>query len=717
MSSLANMTENATVLIADDDHAMRLLLRETLEQAGFVVHEAEDGEAAVKLFAEERPEIVLLDVDMPTKDGFVACHELRQLPEGRTVPIVMVTGLDDIESINSAYEAGATDFITKPINWTILGHRVRYMLRSGRAVNELRKSEARLANAQRLAKLGNWEWDVERNNLRCSEETYRIFGLRPPVSGSSFESLFTTIHPADRDTAKGALDRALRRGKPFSLDHRIVLTEGSEKTVHQQAEISFDQNGKPLQMTGTVQDITDRKKAEEQIRTLAYYDTLTELPNRIMFKEHLSKALARARRRNTLVATLILDLDRFKRINDTLGHSVGDQLLREVARRLITCVRREDALSRNNYDDIGANIARLGGDEFAIMLTDLESVQAAAKVARRTLETLCAPISLEAQEVFATASIGITIFPFDGDDVDTLLKNSDTAMYHAKSEGRNNYQYYTKSMNASAFENLALENSLRRALDRGEFELYYQPQVNIDSGEIVGVEALIRWQHPEMGTISPVQFIPLALETGLIVPMDEWGLRTACHQAKAWQDAGLRPLRVSVNLSSHQFRQRQLSQTIARILNETRLDPQYLDVELTESTIMQNPEDAVKTLHELKEMGTKISVDDFGTGYSSLSYLKRFPLDTLKIDRTFIKDITTDPDDEALTRAILAMSNSLKLKVIAEGVETKAQYEFLRANGCDEFQGYLFSRPVPAREISEMLRKGIRFNPDEDSNI
>jgi diguanylate cyclase (GGDEF)-like protein/PAS domain S-box-containing protein len=706
MSETNNSSKQAVVLIAEDDAATRLLLRETLEQAGFAVVEAEDGQEAVDSFCDSPTDIILLDVEMPRKDGFTSCMEIRKLPDGHSVPVLMVTGLDDLESINRAYEAGATDFITKPINWTILAHRVRYMLRAGQALEGLRKSEARLANAQRIAGLGNWEWDIERTTLECSEETYRIFGLRPPPVGSSYDVFFNTIHPADKDIVKTALDRALRRGKPFNVDHRIVLPNGNERSVHQQAELLFAESGKPLRMTGTVQDVTDRKMAEEQIRTLAYYDTLTELPNRIMFKEHLNKALARARRRNTLVAVLMLDLDRFKRINDTLGHTVGDQMLREVAKRLVGSIRQEDVLARSGYDEASASIARLGGDEFAIMLTELDSVQAAAKVARRTLDAMCAPIPLEAQEVFATASIGITIYPFDGENVDYLLKNADTAMYHAKSEGRNNYQYYTKSMNASAFENLALENSLRRALEREEFELYYQPQVSIDSGKIVGVEALIRWMHPEMGMISPVQFIPLALETGLIVPMDEWGLRVACSQAKAWQDAGLPPICVSVNLSSYQFRQKNLTEAVARIISETRLDPQYLDIELTEGTIMQNADETIRTLNELKEMGIRLSIDDFGTGYSSLSYLKRFPLDTLKIDRSFIMDITNDPDDEALTRAIIAMSNSLKIKVIAEGVETEEQLDFLKTNGCDEFQGYLFSRPVPASELAEMLKSG-----------
>lgn len=712
---MSTMTDQSTILVADDDTATRLLLRETLEQAGFLVVEAENGAQVNALFNKHRPEIVLLDVEMPEKDGFSACFELRQNPDGKTVPVLMVTGLDDLDSINKAYEVGATDFVTKPINWTILAHRVRYMLRAGRAFRDLRSSEGRLANAQRIANLGNWEWDVERHSLRCSEETYRIFGVRPPVQGSTYDVFFNTVHPADRDIVKAALDRALRRGKSFSLDHRIVTPNGSERMVHQQAEILFDLDGNALRMSGTIQDITERKRAEEQIRTLAYYDTLTDLPNRIMFKEHLGKALARSRRRNTLIAILILDLDRFKRINDTLGHTLGDQLLREVANRLVHSVRKEDMISRHVYDESAASVARLGGDEFAIMLADVESVQIAAKVARRTLDLLSAPISLEKQEVFATASIGITVFPFDGEDVETLLKNADTAMYHAKSEGRNNYQYYTKSMNASAFENLALENSLRRALEREEFVLYYQPQVDIDSGKIVGVEALIRWIHPEMGLISPVQFIPLALETGLITQMDEWGLRVACLQNKAWQEMGLPPICMSVNVSSHQFRQKDLTKTVARILSETRLDPRYLDIELTESTIMENAEETVNTLHALKDMGIRLSVDDFGTGYSSLSYLKRFPLDTVKIDRSFIKDITTDPDDEALTRAILAMSNSLKLKVIAEGVETATQLRFLAANGCDEFQGYLFSRPIAADEITKLLKAGRKFDVNEQS--
>lgn len=696
---------NPLILIVDDDAGARLLLSETLKQANFRVSEAENGVHALELFSTNRPDLVMLDVEMPDMDGFTVCAKLRAEYGAHNVPIVMVTGLDDTQSIHRAYEVGATDFLTKPINWAILPHRVRYIVRMGKVVEELRKSESRLANAQRIAKLGNWEWHIDANTLRCSEETYRIFGLRPPEVGSSYTALFNSIHPADRDAVEKALNRALFQQKPYNIDHRIVFPNGSERFVNQQAEVTFNRNGEPVHMIGTVQDVTDRKLAEDQIRTLAYYDTLTDLPNRRMFKEYLEKILSRARRQDELAAVFVLDLDRFKRINDTLGHSMGDLLLREVAQRLHASVRREDFIARHHGDTANSNsVARLGGDEFALLLTDITSLQDAARIARRTLAVLSEPYLLDQQEIFITASVGITVYPHDGDNVETLLKNADTAMYHAKAEGRNNYQYYTKSMNATAFERLAMENSLRRALERNEFELFYQPQLNIETGNIVGMEALMRWNHPDMGMVSPIEFIPLAEESGMIVLMGEWGLRAACEQNKAWQEAGFPPLTMSVNISSLQFKQQNLTTVVAKILNDTRLDPRYLDLELTEGTVMQNAEDTIATLHSLKEMGIRLSIDDFGTGYSSLSYLKRFPLHTLKVDRSFVKDLTKDADDEAITHAIIAMASSLGLKVIAEGVETEDQLRFLASRGCDEMQGYLFSPPLSASKITELLQ-------------
>jgi diguanylate cyclase (GGDEF)-like protein len=452
----------------------------------------------------------------------------------------------------------------------------------------------------------------------------------------------------------------------------------------------------------------------EQIHVLAYYDRLTKLPNRVLFKEQLDQMLQYAKRHKQLVAILFFDLDHFKRINDTLGHDLGDKLLCEVADRLSKKIRQSDYASRANIEK--TIVSRMGGDEFTLYLDDIAQVQDAARVAQRILDILSQPFILGIHEVFITASIGITIFPFDGEDGETLLKNADTAMYHAKDKGRNHYQFFTPSMNAAVMKRLTLENDLRKALQRQEFVLHYQPQVDLRTGMIIGVEALIRWQHPDKGLIPPLEFIPLAEETGLIVPIGQWVLRTACAQNKAWQAAGFPPMRVAMNISGRQILDRQLPEIVAQILKDTGLNPQYLEMELTESILMKNEKTVLSTMHELKAMGPRLSIDDFGTGYSSLSYLKSFPLDILKIDQSFVRDIPTDEDDVALVRAIIAMAHSLKLKVLAEGVETEQQLALLREEGCDEIQGYLFSRPVPVDALVQLLQQGKRLPAAEIPN-
>jgi EAL domain-containing protein (putative c-di-GMP-specific phosphodiesterase class I) len=369
-------------------------------------------------------------------------------------------------------------------------------------------------------------------------------------------------------------------------------------------------------------------------------------------------------------------------------------------------VRKSDVIARFSNEHIINTVARLGSDEFIILLTEIEDAQDAAKVAQRILEVFSHPFILDYHEVFITASIGITVYPYDGEDVDTLLKNAGTAMYHAKDQGRNNYQFYNQAMNTTSLEKLALENNLRRALDRQQFLVYYQPQLDIRTGAIIGMEALIRWQHPERGLVQPAAFISLAEETGLIVPIGEWVLRTACVQNKAWQVAGFPPFRVTVNLSSSQFRQKTLIRTIGQALDDAGMDPRYLELELTESNIMKDAETTITMLHELKSMGLRLSIDDFGTGYSSLSYLKRFPFDTVKVDRSFVKNVTTDPDNAAITTAIIAMAHSLNLEVIAEGVETKQELAFLSKQQCDGMQGYLFSPPVPPAQATQFLKEG-----------
>lgn len=429
----------------------------------------------------------------------------------------------------------------------------------------------------------------------------------------------------------------------------------------------------------------------EALHEQATHDPLIGLPNRLLFGDRLNQGLITARRTKRPLAVMFLDLDRFKLINDTLGHNTGDLLLKKVAERLTYSLREVDT------------IARMGGDEFTMILSNIDSPDDAAKIAGRVLNVLTEPLVLEGHEIFVSASIGISIFPSDGDDAETLVKNADTAMYRAKDMGRNNYQFYTKTLNSAALKRMTLENSLRKALERSEFVVHYQPRVDIKDGEIMGMEALVRWQKPDVGLVYPAQFIPLAEETGLIVQIGEWVLRTACAQNKRWQDAGLDAFPVAVNISARQFHQNDLVWVVKDALESAHLEPRYLELELTESALMTNPDQAARALDELKMLGVRISLDDFGIGHSSLGYLKRFPVNTVKIDQSFVRDITTDPDDAAIAGAVVAMAHSLKLNVIAEGVETIQQLEFLRSLNCDEMQGYFVSRPIPPDEFPRFL--------------
>ncbi len=437
----------------------------------------------------------------------------------------------------------------------------------------------------------------------------------------------------------------------------------------------------------------EKYQDRRSLSIMAYHDALTGLPNRALLQDRLLQALIDAERHERLVALLFLDLDRFKTINDTLGHDKGDLLLKAVAGRLKEAVRAGDTVSRP------------GGDEFIIVLAGIEHVDNVSRIAQKIMESFSCPFRVESRELFVSCSIGITLYPFDDRDMETLFRNADAAMYHAKDEGRNNFQFYSAEMNAQSLQRLTLENALRRALEREEFRLYYQPQVAIESRAAVGVEALIRWQHPEMGLVSPAEFIPLAEETGLIVPIGEWALRTACVQARAWNDQGGMPLRVAVNISARQFRHPGLLDSIKTALRDAGCRPEWLEIELTEGLVMQDLTRTLDVLRSVKQMGISIAIDDFGTGYSSLSYLRRLPIDVIKIDRSFIENVDTNPDCAAITAGIIALAKSLKLKLIAEGVETPAQLEFLRAHQCDEAQGYLFSPALAATELTDWLRK------------
>jgi diguanylate cyclase (GGDEF)-like protein/PAS domain S-box-containing protein len=454
-----------------------------------------------------------------------------------------------------------------------------------------------------------------------------------------------------------------------------------------------DDDGQVTHHVSVFSDITVLKESEARLDQLAHHDPLTGLPNRLLLNARAEHALARARRNEKQMAVLFLDLDRFKYINDTLGHPAGDLLLQQVAERLRKCVRDEDTISR------------LGGDEFTVVLEDLDDAGAASTVARKILGALSEKAVLFGREVFVTCSIGISLYPRDGEDIVTLFKNADSALYRAKDQGRDTYQFYTEELTTLAVERLELENDLRHALEMGELLVHYQPQVNLRSGRITGMEALARWQHPRRGLLMPADFIPLAEETGLIVPLGEWVLRTACFQAKAWLDAGLSTAPVAVNLSPRQFRQKDLVERIAGIVQESGLPPDHLELEITEGLVMFNVEASVTLMGRLKDLGVRFSIDDFGTGYSSLSYLKRFPIDKIKIHQSFVQNITTDPEDAAISSAIISLTHSMKRKAIAEGVETDAQREFLLSHHCDEIQGHHFSKPAPADVIERLLRE------------
>jgi diguanylate cyclase (GGDEF)-like protein/PAS domain S-box-containing protein len=520
----------------------------------------------------------------------------------------------------------------------------------------------------------------------------RIFGYKAEeVLGQNLSMLMPEPY---RSSHAGYINAYLRTGSAKIIGQGKDLTGLRKDGTAFPMELLLNemQFGEERRFIAALRDNTARNAAEQNMLYLASHDALTGLPNRSLLQDRIYQALAQAYRSGQRVAVLFIDLDQFKTINESLGHEVGDHLLQEIAKKLPICLRDEDT------------VARQGGDEFIVVLPSIDDAEDAAPVSQKLLEILAEQFLVDGHELHTSASIGISVFPEDGEDVETLLKNADTAMYHAKRLGRNTSQFFAAHMNQVIEERLSLETSLRRALERGELLLHYQPLVDLRTGIVVGMEALVRWQHPQSGLISPEKFIPIAEETGLIIPIGEWVLQTACQQHKAWQDQGIFLPQMAVNLSPRQFRQKNMVDTIGGIIRDSGVEPQFIGLEITEGMVMENADDAVRTLHALSDTGIQLSIDDFGTGYSSLSYLKRFPIDKIKIDQSFVRDIATDPDDAAIVTAIIAMAHSLNVKLVAEGVETAQQFDFVRERDCDEYQGYYFSKPLSAEDVWEKIR-------------
>jgi diguanylate cyclase (GGDEF)-like protein/PAS domain S-box-containing protein len=655
------------------------------------------------IVASEDAHLVLLDLNLPDSRGLQTLGSMRVATRS---PIIVVTAEDRPGLDEEALEGGAfeilhkgrldADTIARLLRLAEGQRRTKELLEGAEraAREELRRSEARFRGLTELSSDWYWEQDEE---LRF---TYVSTGFGESSSHDQSRILgkrrweFEDVIPASGTWEDHR--KLLEARQPFrDFEQITVRADGTRLYISSSGRPVYDEVGNFRGYRGVGSNITVRKLAEKRLAQLAQFDPVTKLPNRNLLSERLDHAIAHSRRHGTGAGVLFVDLDRFKMVNDSHGHHVGDQLLAQVGRSLKDCVRREDT------------VGRLGGDEFAVVIADLARPDDAAIVAQKILDSFAAPFDLDGREAFITASIGVATFPNDGEDVDTLLQCADVAMYRAKESSRNAFCFYTAEMNARTASRLQLNNDLRHALERNEFRLYYQPKVNLDSGELIGMEALLRWQHAERGLVPPLEFIPALEDSGLIVAVGDWVIEEACRQLKDWSRDGLRLAPVAVNLSARQFRRRDIDKVICRLLAEHGVSPELLELEITESSLMEDAKDAVRQLQALRAAGLRISVDDFGTGYSSLSYLTRLPLSTLKIDRGFVSAAISEPHAAAIVKMVIDMAQSLGFDVIAEGIETERHVEFLRRHGCELGQGYLFGKPMPAAEITQRLRRAL----------
>ncbi|HEC05428.1 MAG TPA: EAL domain-containing protein, partial [Thiolapillus brandeum] len=637
------------VLVVDDDPVFRLTTREALVSAGYQVLEAGSGAEALELSARHHPDLLLLDALMEDMDGFDVCRRLRKSANFGDVPILMVTALEDRESIDKAFESGASGFIMKPVNYAILRQRIRFELRASRNARNLIESQDRLESAQRIAGLGYWRWDSETDQLAISTNLAEMLGVPRDSLSMSLNDYLNWVHPKDREYLRNTIV-ATPNGAPLKpIDYRMIIEGQPGITVHQELGIAPYASHVVL---GTVQDITQQRANERRIRQLAYTDELTGLASRAYFYKHVDDVIHAAQRREERFALLYLDLDGFKDINDSMGHDTGDKLLRIVAERLLGILRETDF------------IARLSGDEFCILVDNVTDQYDAADVASRCLNEINKPVKLVGRDLRPRCSIGISYFPEDGQDLQSLLKAADSAMYAAKTDGKHRYAFYQQRHTVEAGQRLQMEQDLRQAIDHEQLVLHYQPQVDLESGRLAGVEALVRWQHPTQGLIYPGSFIEVAERIGMIKDLGNWVLKTACQQAAHWQMQGLPPFRMAVNISPLHFNDPSLLDTVREVLDATGLPSTALELEITENVVQTTGND-FSIFRELQNLGVRISIDDFGTGYSSLASLKSLPIDCLKIDRIFILDMNTDNSSGMLVETIVDVAHAMGLAVIA----------------------------------------------------
>jgi len=691
-----------TVLVADPEATSRENSARTLRERGFRVALAANGQEALYKFMLLKPGLVLLDTNLPTFDGFQTCTALRQDPRGKDVPILLIMSANSPEAFSKGYQAGATDFITKPVNWLILAQRTSFILRASKALEELKKSEVGLDDAQRLARMGSWAWDAQSQEVEWSTGLTRLLGL-PSEAPHNFDRLLQMIHSEDKAEIEDLLKSAFQTGQNFSRDYRIHSPAGVEIPVHTEVEVTLDNRGAPEQIRGIIQDISQRINSEEKIRYLAYHNKLSGFPNRLFFTESLEKCLAHCALEKRHAAVLFIDIDSLKRINDTFGHQSGDRLILEVAHRLRALV--EGFRLATNPVAQSLLLAHSGGGMFLMLIDPLTSAHQFHNKVPQIVHELGKPYNLENRELYVTVSMGCVELPTYGKNTQTIMLNCERALHYAKQLGRNTYQVYSEELVGGSKETLSLESDLRHAIDRGQLEVYFQPKLLIAENRIHSVEALVRWNHPEKGLIGPGQFIPLAENNGLILPIGEWILARSCYFARSWQDLGIEPISVAVNLSGRQFLQQPIVDVIRYALGDAGLEPHFLELEITESVIMQDVERGIGILKRLRDMGIKIAIDDFGTGYSSLAYLKRFPVDVIKIDGSFIKNVVEDPADLAITTAILGMCRQMGLQSVAEFVETKDQLNLLARLDCNYAQGYLIGKPMPPDQLVDFLQR------------